>query len=213
MLNVQRLEAERPWRESPVVYVVDDEEAVRDSLLLLLRSVGLTVRCYASPAEFLDDFDPQLTGCVVLDVRMPQMSGLALQEFLADEEHEIPIIFITGHGDVQMAVKAMRGGAVDFIEKPIHDQKLLDSIQSAIQQHGARLEKRAARKDLERRLASLTSRERDVLNMLMEGVPTKTVARQLSLSHRTVEGYRARIMEKTEVNSLTELVNLHRLAG
>ena len=211
-MNVQLHEEKSVAREAPIVYVVDDEQAVRDSLMLLLRSVGLAVRCYASPAEFLDDFNPQLIGCVVLDVRMPQMSGLALQEFLTGEQHDIPVIFITGHGDVQMAVKAMREGAVDFIEKPIHDQKLLDSIQSAIQQHTERLRRRDAREDLEKRLASLTPRERNVLDMLMEGVPTKAVARQLDLSHRTVEGYRARILEKTDVGSLTELVNLHRLA-
>ena len=193
-----------------MVYVVDDEESMRDSLALLLRSVGLPVTCYASPADFLAAFDPDQPGCIVLDIRMPQMSGLALQEWLAMRKHDIPIIFITGHGDIPMAVGAMRSGAVDFIEKPIHDQKLLDSIQLAIKRDTSHRSKRLATRDLELRMANLTAREHDVLALLMEGMATKAVARELNLSHRTVEGYRARIFEKTGVGSLAELINLHR---
>jgi len=193
-----------------MVYVIDDEESMRDSLALLLRSVGLPVTCYASPADFLTEFDPDQAGCIVLDIRMPQMSGLALQEWLAARKHDIPIIFITGHGDIPMAVGAMRFGAIDFIEKPIHDQKLLDSIQLAIKRDASNRSKRLATRDLELRMANLTAREHKVLALLMEGMATKTVARELKLSHRTVEGYRARIFEKTGVGSLAELINLHR---
>ncbi len=193
-----------------MVYVIDDEESMRDSLALLLRSVGLPATCYASPADFLTEFDPDQPGCIVLDIRMPQMSGLALQEWLAMRKHDIPIIFITGHGDIPMAVGAMRFGAIDFIEKPIHDQKLLDSIQLAIQRDASNRSKRLATRDLELRMANLTAREHKVLALLMEGMATKAVARELNLSHRTVEGYRGRIFEKTGVGSLAELINLHR---
>ena len=199
--------------QAAMVYIVDDEASMRDSLSLLLRSVGLPVKCYASPADFIADFDPDQPGCIVLDVRMPQMSGLALQDWLAIRKHDIPIIFISGHGDIPMAVGAMRSGAVDFIEKPIHDQKLLDSIHVAIKRHASSRTKREAERELERRLAPLTAREHDVLKLLMEGIATKSVARELNLSQRTVEGYRARIFEKTGVGSLTELINLHRRAS
>jgi len=193
-----------------MVHVIDDEASMRDSLALLLRSVGLPVTCYASPADFLTAFDPEQPGCIVLDIRMPQMSGLALQEWLIARKHDIPIIFITGHGDIPMAVGAMRSGAVDFIEKPIHDQKLLDSIQLAIKRDATNRARRLAIRDLELRMANLTAREHDVLALLMEGMATKAVARELNLSHRTVEGYRARIFDKTDVSSLAELINLHR---
>jgi len=193
-----------------MVHVIDDEASMRDSLALLLRSVGLPVTCHASPADFLTAFDPEQPGCIVLDIRMPQMSGLALQEWLTARKHDIPIIFITGHGDIPMAVGAMRSGAVDFIEKPIHDQKLLDSIQLAIKRDATNRARRLAIRDLELRMANLTAREHDVLALLMEGMATKAVARELNLSHRTVEGYRARIFDKTDVSSLAELINLHR---
>jgi len=193
-----------------MVHVIDDEESMRDSLSLLLRSVGLPVTCHASPADFLTAFDPDQPGCIVLDIRMPQMSGLALQEWLAVRKHDIPIIFITGHGDIPMAVGAMRAGAIDFIEKPIHDQTLLDSIQLAIKRDATNRSRRIATRDLELRMANLTAREHDVLALLMEGMATKAVARELNLSHRTVEGYRGRIFDKTGVGSLAELINLHR---
>jgi len=190
----------------PTVFVVDDDPSVGDSIRLLLRSVGIPARVFLSAADFLAAYDPKESGCLVLDVRMPGMSGLELQARLHEEGSILPIIFVTAHGDVPMAVSAVRTGALDFIEKPFRDQELLDKIQDALGED-ARL--RAERKDLqdiEGRLGSLTPREREVLDLVVAGKANKNIARALDISQRTVEIHRARVMEKMGVRSVSMLV-------
>lgn len=192
----------------PVVFVVDDDEAVRDSLGMLMRSVGLAVETFSSASEFLERFDAGRTGCLVLDVRMPGMSGIELQERLVARKATIPIIFITGHGDVPMAVHALRTGAVDFIQKPFSDQALLDRIQQALAQH-LREQKKSARKGtLREKIARLTPREKEVMQMVTGGKPNKVIAIDLGVSERTVEIHRARVMEKMQASSLPDLVKM-----
>lgn len=205
-------EGRRPTAEAgtPLVRVIDDDFAVRESIELLLRTVGLRSASYASPEEFLAEFDPARPGCLVLDVRMPRMSGLALQELLNERGSELPIVFISGHGDVPLAVRAMRAGASDFLEKPLHDQTLLDAIHSALARNAEQRPRREARARLEARLASLTLRERDVFDRLIKGTTVKTIAQELNLSSRTVEGYRAKILDKMQADSLAALINLYR---
>lgn len=192
----------------PVVFVVDDDEAVRDSLSMLMRSVGLAVETYAAASEFLERFDAGRTGCLVLDVRMPGMSGIELQEKLVAREATLPIIFITGHGDVPMAVHALRTGAVDFIQKPFSDQALLDRIQQALAQHVRDQEKAAKKSTIRERIARLTPREKEVMLMVVGGKPNKVVAIDLGVSERTVEIHRARVMEKMQASSLPDLVKM-----
>ncbi len=200
----------QPGTEKPLVRVIDDDPAVRESIQLLLRTVGLRCSIYASPEDFLAELDVSIPGCLVLDVRMPRMSGLALQDLLRARGVDLPIVFISGHGDVPLAVKAMRSGAADFLEKPLHDQTLLDSIHAALARDSALRPQREARLRLDGLLASLTSRERDVFDRLVDGVATKAIAQELDLSNRTVEGYRARILDKMQVDSLAALINLYR---
>lgn len=190
------------------VYVVDDDDAVRDGLALLIRSVGLEVETYASAAAFLADLSPDRGGCLILDVRMPGMSGMELQEELNRMEVSLPIIFITGHGDVPMAVRAMKEGAVDFIPKPFSDQELLDRVHTALHQDAEQREQIAERHEIERRVNSLTPREREVMSMVVAGNANKVIAGSLGVSQRTVEIHRARVMEKMEAGSLAELVGL-----
>jgi two-component system response regulator FixJ len=194
----------------PLVRVIDDDASVRDSIELLLRTVGLRCVAYASPEAFLADLDLQRPGCIVLDMRMPRMSGLALQEVLQSRGSDLPIVFITGHGDVPLAVKAMRLGAADFLEKPLHDQTLLDSIHAALERSAITRPRRQARERLDALLAGLTPRERLVFDLLVDGVSTRAIAQQLDLSNRTVEGYRARILDKMQVDTLASLINLYR---
>ena len=195
---------ERP----PVVFIVDDDEAVRGSLRLLLKSVGLTPNAMGSAREFLTKYDSTQPGCLVLDVRMPEMSGLELQEQLNLQGAVIPVIFITGHGDVPMAVEAMQAGAFDFLQKPFRDQDLIDRIQRALEKdHSNRiaLTERSAIRD---RLDSLTPREREVLTMVASGKANKVMASDLGVSQRTVEIHRARVMEKMGASSLAQLVRM-----
>ena len=190
------------------VVVVDDDEAVRAALGLLLQTVGLTTRSFASAGEFLANWDLQAPGCLVLDVRMPGMSGLELQEQLNLRGALLPVIFITGHGDVPMAVEAMQQGAFDFLQKPFRDQDLLDRIQRALA-HDREQRSRIARKDeLRARFATLTPRERDVLSLMTRGRPNKLMAADLSLSQRTIEIHRARVMDKMQAGSLAQLVRM-----
>ena len=192
----------------PTVFVVDDDNAVRNSLRLLLKSVGLASQPLGSAAEFLEGYSPSQPGCLVLDVRMPGMSGLELQRELNLRGATIPVIFITGHGDIPMAVEAMQQGAFDFLAKPFRDQELIDRVQRALAKDALT---RAALKERERireRLASLTPREREVLSLMTQGKPNKIMAHELGVSQRTVEIHRARVMEKSGAGSLAQLVRM-----
>jgi len=193
---------------SPTVFIVDDDEAVRSSLRLLIKSVGLIPSALGSAREFLEKYDPTQPGCLVLDVRMPEMSGLELQEQLNRQGAVIPVIFITGHGDVPMAVEAMQAGAFDFLQKPFRDQDLIDRIQRALEKDRANREVLNERNLIRERLESLTPREREVLTMVSSGKPNKIMAADLGVSQRTVEIHRARVMEKMGASSLAQLVRM-----
>lgn len=195
--------------DGQIVYVVDDDAAVRDSLSWLLRSVGLQVESFDSGVAFFDYVQREgCDGCAILDVRMPGLSGLELQERLMGENITLPLIIITGHGDVPMAVRAVKAGAFDFIEKPFNDQLLLDRVQQALQQNAQHREEEEKRQKVETRLESLTPREREVLELVVVGNPNKAIATQLGISCRTVEIHRGRVMEKMQAGSLSELVRL-----
>ena len=190
------------------VFVVDDDDAVRQALDLLLESVGLTAQTYASAEDFLQAYDPGRPGCLVLDVRMPGTSGLALQELLAARGVDIPIIFITGHGDVSTAVRAMKAHAFDFIEKPFNDQDLLDRIHEAISAGRPNRQERASSAEIAERVATLTRREREIMAMIVEGKTGKVMASALQISEKTVQTHRARVMEKMRAQSVAELVKM-----
>jgi two-component system response regulator FixJ len=192
----------------PTVFVVDDDSAVRDALRFLMRSVGLTVEAFSSAAEFLDAYRDDRAGCLVLDIRMPGMTGLELQDKLIERRSILPIIFITGHGDVPMAVEAMQAGAMDFIQKPFRDQDLLDRIHQAIDKDAKTRQSLGELAAIRMRLASLTPREREVMDLVVHGKANKVIAGDLDLSQRTVEIHRARVMEKMEASSLAHLVRM-----
>jgi two-component system, LuxR family, response regulator FixJ len=193
---------------SPAVFIVDDDEAVRSSLRLLIKSVGLIPTALGSAREFLEKYDPAQPGCLVLDVRMPEMSGLELQEQLNRQGAVIPVIFITGHGDVPMAVEAMQAGAFDFLQKPFRDQDLIDRIQKALEKDRANRAVLNERSLIRERLESLTPREREVLEMVSSGKPNKIMAAELGVSQRTVEIHRGRVMQKMGASSLAQLVRM-----
>jgi two-component system response regulator FixJ len=195
------------------VHVIDDDEAVRESLSFLLRSAKLEVRTYESAAAFLNALPSVSAGCIVTDVRMPEVSGIDLLRRLRDRDIAMPVIVMTGHGDVRLAVEAMKIGAVDFFEKPFDDEALLASVRAALGnwQKGALQE--AERAELRAKLESLSSREREVLNGLVAGLPNKTIAYDLGISPRTVEIYRANVMTKMNAGSLSELVRMALRAG
>jgi len=178
------------------------------SLRWLIESVKVRVETYASAQSFIDDYDSAMSGCLVLDVRMPGMSGIELQERLAAQRIRIPIIFITGHGDVQMAVRAVQAGAFDFVEKPFNDQDLLDRIQKAITRDTEQRDKEAYRTQLRALFASLTPREREVLDLVVEGMSNKAIANSLGLSAKTVEVHRAKVMDKMHARSVSDLVKM-----
>lgn len=188
------------------VYVVDDDDAVRKSIHWLLESVGLTVKMFSSARDFLEQVDPVQAGCLVLDVRMPGMSGLDLQKELLNRGLEIPVIIITGHGDVPMAVRAMKAGAVDFIEKPFNDQALLDCIQRTLDEVGKNQEKMRKRQELQQVLGLLTEREKEIMYKVVEGKSSRQIGDELNISSKTIEVHRARIMKKMGVNTVVELV-------
>ncbi len=193
---------------SPLVYIVDDDDAVRESLQRLFESVAIAVSTHASAQGFLDHYDPRRPGCLVLDVRMPGMGGLDLLDRLRERGIELPVIIITGHGDVPAAVRALKSGALDFIQKPFNPQVLLDRVQQAIEQDQAIRRRAAARSDAVRRLSKLTAREHEVLELVLAGKANKVIAIDLAISERTVEFHRANIMKKMQARSLPELVNL-----
>lgn len=190
------------------VFVVDDDEAVRNSLRLLLKAVGLPTELFRSADEYLASFDNTRAGCLVLDIRMPGMSGLELQEELNRREAILPIIFISGHGDIPMAVEAMQRGALDFLQKPFRDQDLLDRINRAIEKDRTGRALLGNRESIRARIASLTPREQEILTMVTQGKANKIIAADLELSQRTVEIHRAHVMEKMGANSLAHLVRM-----
>jgi RNA polymerase sigma factor (sigma-70 family) len=195
------------------VFVVDDDQAMRSSLQWLIESAGLRVETFHSAQAFLDSYYPGRAGCLLLDVRMPGMSGLELQAYLDRREIRIPVIIITGHGDVSMAVKAMKGGAVDFIEKPFDDEQLLNSIRNALEYDEQKRTLRARRAEIAARLAELTPREHEVMAMVTDGKSNKEIAATLNVSAKTVEVHRARVMDKMRADSLAELVRMAMIAS
>ena len=194
--------------QNPTVFIVDDDQEVRDAIKLLMDSVGLAAETFESAQDYLDRFDPQLPGCLVLDIRMKGMSGLDLQDRLAGEAVHPPIIIITGHGDVPMAVRAVKAGAVDFIEKPFNDQLLLDAVHRAIEQDAERRGRASRLADIQARLEKLTPREREILDMVVAGKRNKVIAIDLGISQSTVEAHRAKVMEKMEAASLSDLMRM-----
>ena len=192
----------------PVVFVVDDDQAARESLSWLIGSIHLKVAAFTSVADFLAAYRPGQPGCLVTDVRMPGLSGLDLQAEIKRLGIGIPVIVVTGHGDVPMAVQAMKAGAFDFIEKPFNDQVLLDRVQKAVEQNLAASRDQAARQTIRARLDQLTPRERQVLDLVVAGESNKGIAHRLNISEKTVEAHRAHVMEKMQAHSLAELMKL-----
>ncbi len=188
------------------VFIVDDDPLIRDSLKQLISSVGLRADTFSTARSFLDIELPDRSSCLVLDIRMPDMSGLNLQNELIKRNICIPIIFITGHGTVSMCVRALKAGAVEFLEKPLEDQVLLDAIQSALKQHTQSRIENSAIQIIKKRISSLTSREHEILLLVTAGILNKHIADKLEMSESTVKTHRARIMRKMEVKSLAELV-------
>jgi RNA polymerase sigma factor (sigma-70 family) len=194
---------------APVVFVVDDDPSIRRSLANLLRSVGVRVESFTTAQEYLESAPVAAPGCLVLDVRLPGMSGLDLQREIARSRKPRPIVFITGHGDVPMAVQAMKGGAIEFLTKPFREQDLLDAIRRAIDLDSHMRSARALLADLETRFESLSPREREVFQRVVAGLPNKQIAAELGLSEATVKVHRGQVMEKMHASSVPDLVNMH----
>jgi two-component system, LuxR family, response regulator FixJ len=192
----------------PRIFIVEDDDAVRDSLQLVLESLGHTVSAFVSATAFLETFNSELAGCLVLDIRMPGMDGMELQRRLNDSNSMLPIIFVTGHGDVPMAVEAMQQGAFDFIQKPYREQQLLEKIERALALDKGNRESLYQRQIILAHLKELTPREMDVLLLMVEGKANKVIAADLEISQRTVEIHRARVIEKLRANSLAHLVRM-----
>ena len=192
----------------PTIFIVDDDEAVRDSLRMLMKSVGYATECFESAGDFLKAYDPDRAGCLVLDVRMPDMSGTELQARLTGLHSMLPIVFITGHGDIEMAVHAMQAGAVDFIRKPFSDQALLDRIQQTVAQDLENRELLRKKSEIVMRIETLTPREKQVMEKVTAGEPNKVIAMDLGVSERTIEIHRARVMKKMKADSLPHLVRM-----
>ena len=192
----------------PTVFVVDDDHAVRRFLCGLIASIDVPVESYASAQDFLDSYEPGRAGCLLLDIRMPEMSGLELQQELDRRAIDLPVIILTGHGNVQVAVNAMKAGAVDFIEKPFNNELLLDRVQRALSEGVKAREARLGQEAIKDRMARLTPRERQVLEQVIAGDTNKGVARQLGISEKTVELHRSRVMEKMQAGSLAALVKM-----
>jgi FixJ family two-component response regulator len=194
--------------QRPVVCVIDDDVSVRDSIEDLLQSVGLNACVFASAQDFLDADRPEAPSCIVLDVRLPGASGLEFQRHLAERGIQLPIVFITGHGDIPMTVRAMKSGAVEFLTKPLREQELLDAVHTAIERDRARRQDVEVVAELQARYASLTPRERDVFALVVTGRPNKLIAAELDLSEMTVKVHRGQIMRKLHAKSVVDLVRI-----
>jgi len=192
----------------PIVFVVDDEPAICLSLQRLLRSVGLEAQTFPSAQEFLGVKHPDGPGCLVLDVRLPGLSGLDLQQELLDAKVDLPIIFITGHGDIPMTVRAMKAGAVEFLTKPVRDQDLIDAIQHGIEKHRAVRLERAKVNEFKTLYDSLTAREREVFSLVAQGLLNKQIAAQLGVAEKTIKVHRGQVMHKMKAESLADLVRI-----
>ncbi len=197
--------------DQPTVFIVDDDPAIRFAMQALMDSVNLRHEIFPSGDEFLAAVSDHRPGCLVLDIRMPGLGGLELQQELINRGNELPIIFITGHGDVPMAVEAMQKGAIDFIQKPFRDQDLLDRIRDALKPDEQRRTQQQKHSEVADRVARLTKREREVFDLVVTGKPNKVIAYELGVSQRTVEIHRARVMEKMQARSLADLVKMHLL--
>ena len=197
-----------PAAPEPLVFIVDDDEAMRRSVGFLLRTAGLKSKTFGSAREFLDDYKPGAPGCLLLDVRMPGMSGLELQEHLRAERITVPVVILTAYGDVAMAVRAMKAGAVDFIEKPFEGSVLLDRIRGALAREARVRVDETRRRHVTEHLDRLTPREREVMDLVVAGLLNKQIAAELGISMKTVEIHRARVMEKMQAESLAELVRM-----
>jgi FixJ family two-component response regulator len=193
---------------SAVVFVIDDDPSMRGAIEDLVGSVGLQVRAFASPQDFLQSQLPEVPGCLVLDVRLPGVSGLAFQKDLAKLGVTLPVIFITGHGDIPMSVRAMKAGAVEFLTKPFHDQELLDAIHTAIERDRERRREAVLVAELQERYATLTERERQIMALVVVGRANKQIAAELNLSEMTVKVHRGQVMRKMHAGSLPELVRM-----
>ena len=197
----------------PVVFVVDDEPSVCVSLRRLLRSVGLEARTFGTAQEFLQCERPSAPGCLVLDIRLPGQSGLDLQQELAVEKIDLPVVFITGHGDIQMSVRAMKAGALEFLTKPFREQDLLEAIQSGIEQHRMVRQRSAEVCTLRQRYALLTPREKEVLPLVTSGLLNKQIAAQLNASEKTIKVHRGQVMHKMKAESLPDLIHMAEKLG
>jgi two-component system response regulator FixJ len=192
----------------PIVYIVDDDKAIRDSLSFLMKSVGFESRAYTSAEAFLDQADLEKPGCLVVDVRMQGMSGLELQHLLSERGSKLPVIIITGHGDVPMAVQAMKAGAVDFLEKPYNNELLITRIRQCLKEISVEQDRESKVADAKSQLAQLTPRELEVMNLLVAGKHNKAIADNLDISVRTAEAHRAKVMKKLHADSLSDIVRI-----
>jgi FixJ family two-component response regulator len=198
---------------SQVVFVIDDDASMRDAISRLLNAVGLTVQTFASAREFLNGKLPDVAGCVVLDVRLPGLSGLDLQREMVERGIHIPVVFITGHGDIPMSVQAMKAGAVEFLTKPFRDQDLLDAVRSGIQLDRKEREERAELAELRDCVRQLTQREQEVMSLVVSGLLNKQIALQLGTSEKTIKIHRSQVMRKMRANSLADLVRMSQKLG
>ena len=197
----------------PIIYVVDDDDAVRQSLDFLLRTAGFTVRTFESGKVFIESMPSLKSGCIITDVRMPEISGIDLLRRVKAQDADVPVIMITGHGDIALAVEAMKIGAADFLEKPFNDDQLLDAVRATLSRDASVAERKAEVAEINDKLATLSNRERQVLEGLVAGNANKTIAFDLGISPRTVEIYRANLMTKMAATSLSDLVRMSMMAG
>lgn len=191
---------------SPLIHLIDDDEAVRSSLALLISTVGLRVQSWADPQSFISEFDRQTVGAIVLDVRMPGISGLSVLDTLKAQGVDQPVIMLTGHGTVEMCRRAFKSGAAEFLEKPVNDEALLEALQNAVRQHVKSRQRNQADRHAQQRYAQLSEREREVLGLIVVGLTNKEIGHALNVSPRTVESHRARLFAKLEAESLAQLI-------